>query len=113
IKPEGKEKKKQPAKESASLLPKNSMKMKAYETPRPTLIATPTDKMLKPFREAAKRNQSIQKEKVKNQKKTNFLAKPSKSTKKVYMDLRVHSPASEGYLTTGGVDPAAAMVKLA
>jgi len=113
LKTKPKDKKKAVVKEKASLLPKNSMKMKAYEPPRPTLIATPTDQMLKPFREAAKRNQSRQKEKAKNQKKTGFLAKPGKSAKKVYMDLRVHSPASEGYLTTGGVDPATAMVKLA
>ena len=96
-----------------SVTPKNTMKVLASDKPKPTIIAAPTDEMLKPFREAAKRTLAYNKEKKKVDKKSCFLAKPLKSAKKVYIDLRVHSPASEGYFTTGGVDPAAAMVRLA
>lgn len=95
------------------LLPRNSMKKTADEEPKHKLIATPTDQMLKPFRDAAKKLQVIVKEKKKSKSTATFIAKPIKSAKKVFIDLRVHSPASEGYLSTGGVDPASAMVRLA
>lgn len=96
------------------LIPKKLIKeIPSEQNAQNRLIATPTDKMLKPFRDAAKRTQLINKEKQKNKKKTNFIAKPAKTAKKVYLDLRVHSPVSEGYLSTGGVDPAIAMLRLA
>lgn len=79
----------------------------------PQMIATPTEAMLKPFREAAKKNQELQKNKNKSSKKSSFIAKPPKGGKKYAMDLRVHSPVSEGYFSTGGIDPAAAMIRLA
>lgn len=79
----------------------------------PQYITTPSETMLKPFRDAAKKNQETQKKKVKAQKKSAFMAKPLKNGKKYALDLRVHSPMSEGYFSTGGVDPATAMVRLA
>lgn len=101
-------------KKTPTLLHKNSMKVMPSEVQKPpALIATPTDVMLKPFRDAAKRTQLIIKEKQKTKKRSNFIAKPQKSAKKAHVDLRVHTPASEGYLTTGGVDPASAMLRLA
>lgn len=106
--------KKSPSEQTkVGLLPKNSMKKMPSESAKPAVIATPSDQMLKPFREAAKRTQMLIKEKQKATKKSSFLAKPLKSAKKIYMDLRVHTPASEGFLTTGGIDPASAMVRLA
>jgi hypothetical protein len=79
----------------------------------PQMIASPTPAMLKPFRDAAKRNQEMLKGKKKSKKKSAFIAKPPKGAKKYAIDLRVHSPVSEGYFSTGGIDPAAAMVRLA
>jgi hypothetical protein len=81
--------------------------------PQVQALLAPTEEMLKPFREAAKRNQANQKAKQKEVKQKNFLAKPQKTGKKVTVDLRLHSPMSEGYFSTGGVDPAGAMVRLA
>ncbi len=76
------------------------------------MLATPSDEMLRPFREAAKKNQELSKDK-KAKKKAAFIAKPPKGAKKYAIDLRVHTPVSEGYFSTGGIDPAAAMVRLA
>lgn len=78
----------------------------------PEMIASPTDEMLKPFRDAAKINKAVVK-KNKSSKKTSFIAKPPKNAKKYSLDLRVHTPLSEGYFSTGGIDPASAMVRLA
>jgi hypothetical protein len=102
-----------PTKITLPATPKNTMKSVPSEQVKSTMIAAPTEAMLKPFRDAAKRIQSKVSDKKKNAKKGNFLAKPLKTGKKLYIDLRVHSPASEGYFSTGGVDPAAAMVRLA
>jgi hypothetical protein len=79
----------------------------------PQMIASPTAQMLKPFRDAAKKNKEVAKTKLKSKSKSAFIAKPPKGSKKYTLDLRVHSPISEGYFSTGGVDPAAAMVRLA
>jgi hypothetical protein len=79
----------------------------------PQMIASPTTEMLKPFRDAAKKNKEVAKTKLKSKSKSAFIAKPPKGSKKYTLDLRVHSPISEGYFSTGGVDPAAAMVRLA
>lgn len=43
----------------------------------------------------------------------NFLAKPPTKGKKYTADLRVHSPATKGYFSTGGVDTDAALVRVA
>ncbi len=88
---------------------------KSAEKPSPQAQAllTPTEKMLKPFKDAAKKNQVLQKSKQKEAKLKGFLAKPQATGKKVTVDLRMHSPMSEGYFSTGGVDPAGAMIRLA
>ena len=84
---------------------------------RPTLnsiIPAPTREVLKPFRDAAKRTKKLQKDRAKIQKKRgDFLAKQGRKGKKYKMDLRLHTPASLGFFSTGGVDPAPAMVRLA
>lgn len=92
---------------------RNATSRAANATPQAQALLAPTEEMLKPFREAAKRNQAAQKAKQKEVKQKNFLAKPLKTGKKVTVDLRLHSPMSEGYFSTGGVDPAGAMVRLA
>jgi hypothetical protein len=77
-------------------------------------LLTPSSKILKPFRDAAKRNKKlIKKLESKNRTRSTFLAKPSKTTKKFKLDLRIHSPATAGFFTMGGVDPVSALVKLA
>ncbi len=81
---------------------------------QPTKIASPTLAALKPFREAAKANKKRQKEKARRSgKKNSFLAKPPRKGKKYTVDLRIHTPASLGFFSTGGVDPAPALVRLA
>ncbi len=83
------------------------------ETLKQNMIS-PSAASLKPFREAAKRNKALRKAKEKAKgKKTSFLAKPPRKGKKYEMDLRIHTPASEGFFSTGGVDPAPALVRLA
>lgn len=94
-----------------------STRFSAKNAEKPTAQAqallAPTEEMLKPFKDAAKKNQISQKAKQKEAKQKSFLAKPQKTGKKVTVDLRLHSPMSEGYFSTGGVDPAGAMVRLA
>lgn len=78
----------------------------------PAHLITPTPEMLKPFKDAALRN-NAKRVQVKDKNNKPFIAKPSRSGKKVEFDLRIHSPMSEGYFSTGGIDPAGAMVRLA
>jgi hypothetical protein len=87
---------------------------KAEAASAPVKIASPTFAALRPFREAAKQNKKRQKEKSRGAGKNNaFLAKPPRKGKKYTVDLRIHTPASLGFFSTGGVDPAPALVRLA
>lgn len=45
--------------------------------------------------------------------KGRFLAIPPKKGKQYALDLRIHSPGTQGFFSTGGVDPGAAFVRLA
>lgn len=77
-------------------------------------IPAPTAEVLKPFREAAKVTRKLQKERIKASKsRGDFIAKQNKKGKKYKIDLRVHTPGSYGFFSTGGVDPAPALVRLA
>jgi hypothetical protein len=80
----------------------------------PSLIPAPTQEVLKPFRDAAKRTKKLIKDKQKALKsRGDFIAKQNKKGRKYKIDLRVHTPGSYGFFSTGGVDPAPALVRLA
>ncbi len=84
------------------------------QTTVPTHLFTPSTKVLKPFREAAKHNKKVLKNKEKARANRGaFIAKPPKKGKSYQIDLRIHSPASEGFCNTAGVNPSAALVRLA
>ncbi|MBP9838311.1 MAG: hypothetical protein KBC84_06315 [Proteobacteria bacterium] len=78
------------------------------------LLTSPSEKHLKPFRQAAIQTKKIvaQQKKLKAL-KTNFLAKPSKKGKKYLVDLRVHSNGTVGYFHNGGIAPGPALARLA
>ncbi len=86
----------------------------AAATEVPAYLQPPSPSLLRSFRKAAEEKRklarAVQKAKAKGEK---FLAKPLKQGKKYSIDLRIHSPASIGYFSTGGVDPAPALVRLA
>ena len=77
-----------------------------------TYLSTPSEKMLKSFRAASKRARE-QAAKAKVKRKGTFLAKAPRKGKKYEVDLRVHSPGTVGYFTSGGVNPGPALVRLA
>jgi len=79
-----------------------------------TAVLTPSTQMLKTFRKATARSRklALQASKAKAG-KGEFLAKPPKKGKSYRADLRVHSPGTRGYFSTGGVEPGAALVRLA
>lgn len=75
---------------------------------------TPSRKVLKTFRDAAKQNRKLLREKMRSSRASGrFLAKPPQKGKGYLLDLRVHSPASVGYFSPGGVEPISAIVRLA
>ena len=77
-------------------------------------LLAPTPEMLKNFRRACKASRSMSKQNGKTAKVAgSFIAKPIKNGKKYLVDLRVHSPGTEGYFSVGGVDPGPAVVSLA
>ncbi len=78
------------------------------------LVVNPPEKVLKPFREAAKRNRTLLKAQAqKVQKGKAFLAKQPTKGKKYSMDLRVHAPNTVGYFHAGGMPPGACLARLA
>ena len=76
------------------------------------LTAEQTEKMIKTFRKASAASQKKipVKQKVSY---SNFLAKTPANAKKYMVDLRVHTPGTVGYFTSGGVQPGPALVRLA
>lgn len=78
-----------------------------------TYLPTPTPAMLRSFRKAAKRSRDLAKKMQRKGSRAQFLAKPIKNGKKYTLDLRIHSPGTLGYFSTGGVDPGPALVRLA
>ena len=86
----------------------------AADSAKPTTIVAPTFEILKPFRDAAVKTRMLQKQRAKARKtRGDFLAKPLKKGKRYSIDLRVHTPGSKGFFSTGGIDPAPAWVRLA
>ncbi len=83
-------------------------------TPTPEFLTTPSDSALKSFRKATERNRKLAAQKKSRSKLQgqSFLAKPLKKGKKFTIDLRIHSPGTVGYFSTGGVDPGPALVRL-
>lgn len=74
----------------------------------------PTAQQLKTFQRLQKKSRELAKKRVtKGVSKAGFLAKPGRKGKKYNIDLRIHSPASEGYFSTGGVETSEALVRLA
>ncbi|MCC6953877.1 MAG: hypothetical protein IT290_07140 [Deltaproteobacteria bacterium] len=71
-----------------------------------------TDRLIKTFRKvaAAQKKNQVQRPRVSY---ANFLAKPPANAKKYSIDLRVHTPGTIGYFTSGGVEPGPALVRLA
>ncbi len=83
-------------------------------TVEPQPLTAPTPEMLKNFRRACKASRVQAKQNAKGTKVSgSFIAKPLKTGKKYLVDLRVHSPGTEGYFSVGGVDPGPAVVSLA
>lgn len=87
---------------------------RASEAPSAEYFVNPPVAVLRSFRKAAAENRKAAKlvEKRKSSGE-NFLAKPLKDGKRYTVDLRVHSPATVGYFSTGGVNPGPALVRLA
>lgn len=83
----------------------------ASETIPPEILLAPTPEILKPFRLAAEENRR----RIRAGRTTaaGFLAKPLKNGKKYSIDLRLHSPGSQGFFSIGGFDPGPALVRLA
>ena len=80
----------------------------------PPAILTPSAEILRPFRDAAKKNKQLARELEKQRgNRASFLAKPVKKGKKYAIDLRVHSPGTVGYFSAGGIDPGPALIRLA
>ncbi len=74
---------------------------------------TPSPKVLRPFRDAAKENKKRLRDKEKAKKRSHlFLAKPQKAGKPFKVDLRVHSPGTAGFFSMGGVETASALIGL-
>lgn len=92
-----------------------STQTKAYDTKSILSLADSISfQDLKPFRSIAKRNRLITREKNKVIRvKQGFYAKQAKKGKRFAIDLRIHSPASLGYLAPEGVEVASALVRLA
>lgn len=75
---------------------------------------SPTPAVLKSFRKIAEENRRLAKKIEKARAATtDFLAKPQKKGKTYTIDLRIHSPGSVGFFSTGGVDSAPALIRLA
>lgn len=87
---------------------KSNLTGNGYETP------TPSPAMLRAFRAAAKEKQKKALERERDNKpQAGFLAKTIRQGTKYLADLRVHSPGTVGYFSTGGVEPGKALVRLA
>lgn len=88
-----------------------------------TLYSNPAPAVLQSFREATLRNQvegnlqgrSRQRARQGKRKieEKGFLAKPPKEGKRYTFDLRIHSPGTMGYFSTGGVEAGSAIIRLA
>lgn len=80
----------------------------------PAFLQTPSTEMLRSFREAGKRSRDLAR-KVERSRggSAQFLAKQAKTGKRYAIDLRIHSPATAGYFSTGGVETGPAIVRLA
>ena len=102
-----------------SLLPLNTKekakkKIQVVEVTLPSAITNPTASTLKPFKEAAKRNQKLLAAKIKKEKEhTTFLAKPLAKGKFYKLDLRLRSPEALSVQTMNAVEAAPALVRLA
>ena len=77
-------------------------------------LLNPSPRILKTFRDAAKHSRKLLRETKRAVKGSfRFLAKPPQKAKGYLFDLRLHSPASHGYFSPGGVEPISAIVRLA
>lgn len=77
-------------------------------------LRSPSMKLLRPFRTAAKENRKLLRARATSRRRSSsFIAKPPKKGKKYLLDLRVHSPGSQGYFSPGGVEPGPAIIRLA
>ncbi|MCB0324558.1 MAG: hypothetical protein KDD69_13340 [Bdellovibrionales bacterium] len=102
------------SKVAAQLAPKAVEAVPAEKETLAAALLSPSIEVLRPFREAAKQNRKLQRERERAaSKRSSFLAKPPRKGKKYAIDLRIHSPASQGFFSTGGVDPGPALVRLA
>ena len=75
---------------------------------------SPSMALLKPFREAATKNKKLREEKERKRNNAkSFLAKPQRKGRRYTVDLRIHTPGTLGFFSTGGVAAAPALVRLA
>ncbi|MCB0359649.1 MAG: hypothetical protein KDD44_08435, partial [Bdellovibrionales bacterium] len=77
----------------------------ALEAETGVIPKAPAPEKLKAFQRAQKRSRELTKQQQRAQRRSTarFLAKPSRKGKRYELDLRIHSPASSGYFSTGGV----------
>ncbi len=93
----------------------SSLSLPEPEVPAINPFGTPPPEALQAFRKA-RAERVILMRKVRKESavaKAQFLSKGSKSGKKYSFDLRIHSPRTDGYFSTGGVEAASALVRLA
>lgn len=76
------------------------------------LFAAPSAEALKAFRRAAQQRRLLSKGGKVPRSTADFLAKPPAKGKKYSIDLRIHSPGTVGYFSSGGVDAGPALVRL-
>ena len=94
---------------------RSSLSLESPEEPAINPFGTPPPEALRAFRKArAERVMLLRKvRKESASARAQFLAKGFKAGKKYSFDLRIHSPGTEGYFSTGGVEAASALVRLA
>jgi len=73
----------------------------------------PSPKALKSFQRAQKKSRELSKKSTAKKSKKNFIAKNPRRGRKYSLDLRIQSPASDGFFSTGGVELEPALIRLA
>jgi len=105
---------KSPRKKRANAARKSKARKESADSSQSAPPKAPSAKALRSFRAAGKRNREVAKKRQKAKKATKaFLAKPPRTGRRYALDLRIHSPGTAGFFTTGGVDAAPALVRLA
>jgi predicted secreted protein len=94
---------------------KVAMKSESAQEVETVEVLTPSPQALRAFRKASAQSRQIAKRRAAKAgaRQRGFLKKVAKTGKRYAFDLRVHSPGTDGYFSTDGVDSAQALVRLA